>query len=160
LDSLLAGRKPKFVPAVAQAVLEVLNTYNIDISGKKIAVLGRGRWVGWPTGALLSASGGRVKLFDSNRKPSNEELAEIDILVAATGQPQMFGAELANSNLTIIDVGTTLFGGKLRGDVRLDDVRDKVSAITPVPGGVGPVTVAVLLENVVLAAKKLLTHST
>lgn len=159
LEALQEGVRPHFVPAVAEAVLELLNFYKIDIAGKNIVVLGKGGFVGKPIGELLELEGGKIKFFDAHKKPKTVEIAQADVIIGAAGEAEIFGKEFVNSSAIVIDVGTTLKNKHICGDFKASEIKDKVLGATPVPGGVGPITVAVLLRNVVRAAEMLLKNS-
>jgi len=144
----------QFLPAVALAVREIIKFYKIPLKKKKIVVVGRGKYVGESIVKVLQANHLAVEAVDQRTKSKERIIQQADILITAVGQPGLIQAEGIKRKVIIIDVGTTLVGGKIVGDVDFASVKEKVKAITPVPGGVGPVTVACLLKNVVEAAKK------
>lgn len=136
-------------PATARAVMAILDYYEFDILDKKVVVLGKSRLAGEPIALLLSRNGADVRIFD---KESNKEEVKLnskvsDILISATGNPNLITKEYVNENQVVIDVGINRLGEKIVGDVDFDNVSKIVKAITPVPGGVGPLTVACLFEN-------------
>lgn len=139
-----------FLPCTPAGVIQLLKRSNIDISGKECVVVGRSNIVGKPMAMLLLRENGTVTIAHSKTRDLKEVTKRADILVAAVGKPKFITAEYVKEGAVIIDVGIHRKGdGKLCGDVDFDDVLDKVSAITPVPGGVGPMTIAMLMNNCV-----------
>ena len=135
-------------------VLKLLQYYNIDITGKECVVVGRSNIVGKPMAMLLLQNDGTVTICHSKTKDLKEVCKRADILVCAIGKPKFFNREYIKDDAVVIDVGIhRMENGKLCGDVDFDDVKDIVSAITPVPNGVGAMTVAMLMNNCVEAAK-------
>lgn len=156
---------PAFVSATPFGILELLRRYEIETSGKNCVVIGRSNIVGKPMANLLSQKGypgdATVTVCHSRTKNLKEVCANADILIAAMGSPEFVTAEMVKEGAVVIDVGTTRVksdltksGWKLKGDVKFDEVSPKCSYITPVPGGVGPMTIVSLLNNTFLAAKK------
>lgn len=143
-----------FLPCTPAGVMEMLNYYNIDISGKECVVIGRSNIVGKPMGMLLLHKNGTVTLCHSRTKNLSEATARADILVAAVGKAKFVTADMVKPDAVVIDVGMNRENGKLCGDVDFDAVSQKASYITPVPGGVGPMTIAVLMQNTLTAAKR------
>jgi len=155
---------PAFVSATPAGIIELLKRYNIETSGKNCVVIGRSNIVGRPMANLLSQKGNpgdaTVTLVHSRTKNIKEVCAKADILIAAIGSPEFVTADMVKDGAVVIDVGTTRVksdktksGWKLTGDVKFDEVSPKCSFITPVPGGVGPMTRVMLLKNTLLAAK-------
>ena len=135
-------------------IMKILRHYNIDIAGKECVVVGRSNIVGKPMAMLLLQSDGTVTVCHSKTKNLKEICKRADILVCAIGKPKFFNKEYIKEGAVVIDVGIhRQDNGKLCGDVDFDDVKDIVSAITPVPNGVGAMTVAMLMHNCVEAAK-------
>lgn len=135
-------------------VLKILQHYNIDIAGKECVVVGRSNIVGKPMAMLLLQNDGTVTVCHSKTQDLPKVCKRADILVCAIGKPKFFNREYIKDNAVVIDVGIhRQDNGKLCGDVDFDDVKDIVSAITPVPGGVGAMTVAMLMNNCIEAAK-------
>lgn len=135
-------------------VLKILQHYNIDIEGKECVVVGRSNIVGKPMAMLLLQHNGTVTACHSKTQNLKDVCKRADILVCAIGKPKFFNKEYIKDGAVVIDVGIhRQENGRLCGDVDFDDVKDIVSAITPVPGGVGPMTVAMLMHNCVEAAK-------
>ena len=154
---------PSYLPATPDGILELLKYYRIETAGKKCVVIGRSNIVGRPMTNLLSQKGWdcTVTMCHSRTKNLKEEVAQGDIIVAALGQPEFVTAEMVKEGAVVIDVGITRVpsdktksGWKLLGDVKFDEVAPKCSYITPVPGGVGPMTIISLMKNTLKAAKK------
>ena len=134
--------------------MEMLHYYNIEVSGKNCVVIGRSNIVGKPMGMLLLHENGTVTICHSRTKNLAEVCSRADILVAAVGRPKFVTADMVKEGAVVIDVGMDRDeNGKLCGDVDFENVKDKCSYITPVPGGVGPMTIATLMKNTVKAAK-------
>ncbi len=141
-------------PCTAEGIVELLKYYNIKIEGMNCVVVGRSNIVGKPTALLLSHSNGTVTICHSKTQGLNKICKEADILVCAIGKPKFFNKEFISQNTAVIDVGIhRQVDGKLCGDVDFDDVKDIVSAITPVPGGVGLMTTSMLMKNCLKAYK-------
>ena len=139
-----------FLPCTPAGVIQLLKRSNIDIEGKECVVIGRSNIVGKPMALLLLRENGTVTITHSRTKDLKEITKRADILVAAIGKPKFVTAEYVKKGAVVIDVGIHRNAdNKLCGDVDFDDVVDKVSAITPVPGGVGPMTIAMLMNNCV-----------
>lgn len=156
---------PGFVSATPAGILELLRRYRIETSGKNCVVIGRSNIVGKPMSILMAQKGYpgdcTVTLCHSRTKNLKEVCRQADILIAALGKSEFVTADMVKDGTVIIDVGTTRVksdqtksGWKLLGDVKFDEVSPKCSFITPVPGGVGPMTIVSLLRNTLLAAKK------
>ncbi len=143
-----------FLPCTPAGVMELLKSENIDINGKDCVVIGRSNIVGKPMGMLLLHQNGTVTICHSRTKNLNEVCSRADILVAAVGIAKFVKADMVKDGAVVIDVGMNRDeNGKLCGDVDYDDVFSKASYITPVPGGVGPMTIAMLMKNTLMAAK-------
>ena len=139
-----------FLPCTPAGVIQLLKRSNIDIQGKECVVVGRSNIVGKPMALLLLRENGTVTIAHSRTKDLKEITKRADILVAAVGKPKFITADYVKEGAVVIDVGIHRNeNNKLCGDVDFDDVIDKVSAITPVPGGVGPMTIAMLMNNCV-----------
>ena len=143
-----------FVPCTPAGIMEMLKYENIDVSGKRCVVIGRSNIVGKPMAMLLLHKNGTVTVCHSKTENLKEICREADILVAAVGRANFVTADMVKEGAVVIDVGMNRVDGKLCGDVDFDSVKDKTSAITPVPGGVGPMTIAMLMKNTLTAAKK------
>ena len=156
---------PCFVSATPNGILQLLKRYNIETSGKKCVILGRSNIVGKPMATLMmqkaNPGDATVTVCHSRSKDLVKECREADILIAAMGQPNFVTADMVKEGAVVIDVGTTRVpdatrksGFKLTGDVKFDEVAPKCSYITPVPGGVGPMTIVSLMMNTLLAGTK------
>ena len=144
-----------FLPCTPAGVMELLSYYNIAIEGKECVVLGRSNIVGKPMALLLLAKNGTVTVCHSRTKNLAEMTRRADILVVAIGKERFVSADMVKDGAVVIDVGINRTAdGKLCGDVDFDAVSKKASFITPVPGGVGPMTITMLLNNTLIAAKK------
>jgi methylenetetrahydrofolate dehydrogenase (NADP+)/methenyltetrahydrofolate cyclohydrolase len=154
LGRLTAGL-PAFAPATAGAVMRLLDDHGVALSGRRVVVVGRSLVVGKPVAMLLLARDATVTVCHSRTADLPARTAEADVLVAAVGRPRMLGAEHVAAGAVVIDVGTTPDeNGALVGDVDAAAVTGRAGALTPVPGGVGPVTTALLLLNTVTAAAR------
>ena len=152
-----------FLPATPSGIMDLLKRYDIQTGGKNCVIIGRSNIVGRPLSVMLSQKGtdATVTLAHSRTKNLNSVASEADILVAALGSPYFVKADMVKDGAGVIDVGTTRIpcsdtksGYKLAGDVDFENVAPKCSYITPVPGGVGPMTRVALLKNTLLTAKK------
>lgn len=152
---LFAGDKNGYPPCTPQAVMEILEHYDIDLTGKKVTVVGRSMVVGKPVAMLLLAKNATVTICHTRTKNLAQECKNADIIVACAGVPKMITSEFVREGQTVIDVGIHVVDNKLCGDVDYDMVSEIVDAITPVPGGVGSVTTTVLLKHTVMSAEKL-----
>ena len=147
--------KYDFLPCTPAGVMELLRRYNVEISGKHCVVIGRSDIVGKPMAMLLLQANGTVTICHSRTKNLGELCTSADIVVAAVGKPNFVTADMVKDGAVVVDVGINrLDNGKLCGDVKYDEVAEKASYITPVPGGVGPMTIAMLMKNTLTAAKK------
>ena len=136
-------------------IVELLNHYSVAIEGKSCVVIGRSNIVGKPMALLLTERNGTVTLCHSRTKNLANITSEADIVVVAIGKPEFLTADMIKDGAVVVDVGINrLPDGKLVGDVKFDEVEKKASMITPVPGGVGPMTITMLLKNTLTAARK------
>lgn len=153
---------PAYISATPNGIMELLKRNNIETEGKNCVVLGRSNIVGTPMSILMSRNtnpgNATVTLVHSRTKNMKEVCAQADILIVAIGKPEFVGADMVKEGAVVIDVGTTRVpddsrekGWRLCGDVKFDEVKDKCSWITPVPGGVGPMTIASLMQNTLKA---------
>ena len=160
----MALNLPTFISATPFGILELLERYKIETSGKNVVVIGRSHIVGSPMSILLSqkrtVGNATVTLTHSRTKNLKEITLQADIVIAALGIPEFLTEDMVKENVTVIDVGITRVedvskknGYRLLGDVAFDEVSKKAAYITPVPGGVGPMTIAMLLKNTLLASK-------
>ncbi|MEM7571560.1 MAG: bifunctional methylenetetrahydrofolate dehydrogenase/methenyltetrahydrofolate cyclohydrolase FolD [Bacteroidota bacterium] len=156
---------PAYLPATPFGILEILSRYGVETSGKEVVVLGRSSIVGTPMSILMSRKGNpgnaTVTVCHSRTKDLEAHTRRADILVAAIGRPEMVTADMVKEGAVIIDVGINRVedssrsrGYRLCGDVNYADLESKVSAMTPVPGGVGPMTVVSLMQNTLQASKR------
>jgi methylenetetrahydrofolate dehydrogenase (NADP+)/methenyltetrahydrofolate cyclohydrolase len=160
----MALNLPTFISATPYGILELLERYKVETSGKHVVVIGRSHIVGSPMSILLSqkriVGNATVTITHSRTKNLKEITLQADIVIAALGIPEFLTEDMVKDNVTVIDVGITRVedkskknGYRLLGDVAFDEVSKKASFITPVPGGVGPMTIAMLLKNTLLASK-------
>ena len=144
----------KFLPCTPAGVMELLASENIEIEGKSCVVIGRSNIVGKPMAMLLLHKNGTVTITHSRTRNLKEICLEADIIVAAVGIPKFLKGDMVKDGAVVIDVGMDRDeNGKLCGDVDFDEVEKKAGYITPVPGGVGPMTIAMLMKNTLMAAK-------
>ena len=152
---ILQGR-PRFLPCTPAGIMELIRRNNIETKGKNAVVLGRSDIVGKPMAALLMQKGVDATVTVCHSRTNN--LADVtraaEILIVAIGKPKFVTADMVGDGAVVIDVGINRTESGLVGDVDFDAVKDKASAITPVPGGVGPLTIAMLLQNTLTAAKQ------
>ncbi len=142
-----------FLPCTPAGVMQLLEEYDIDPNGKNCVVIGRSNIVGKPMAMLLLHKNGTVTICHSRTKNLKEVCAQADILVAAVGKADFVTADMVKEGAVVIDVGMNRKDGKLCGDVAFDEVNEKASYLTPVPGGVGPMTITMLMKNTLKAAK-------
>jgi methylenetetrahydrofolate dehydrogenase (NADP+)/methenyltetrahydrofolate cyclohydrolase len=161
----MALNLPTFISATPFGILELLERYKVETSGKHVVVLGRSHIVGSPMSILLSQKrkigNATVTMCHSRTKNLKELTLQADIIIAAIGIPEFLKADMVKDNVTVIDVGITRLadttkksGFRLVGDVAFEEVAKKAEFITPVPGGVGPMTIAMLLKNTLLACQR------
>ena len=144
-----------FLPCTPYGVMKMLEKSNIQVEGKNAVVVGRSNIVGKPMALMLLEKGATVTICTSKTRNLAEHTRRADILVVATGKPKMITADMVKTNATVIDVGINRMpNGKLAGDVDFESVKEKAGYITPVPGGVGPMTIAMLLCNTIEAASR------
>ena len=144
-----------FLPCTPSGCMDLIHSTGVEISGKECVVIGRSNIVGKPMAMLLLHENGTVTVCHSRTKNLAEVCSRADILVAAVGKPNFVTADMVKEGAVVIDVGINrLPDGKLCGDVKFDEVSEKAGWITPVPGGVGPITIATLMKNTLTAAKQ------
>ena len=154
MSGVFTGKKIGFPPCTPQACMEILDHYQIDCTGKKAVVIGRSLVVGKPAAMMLVKKNATVTICHSHTKNLKEICKEADILIVAIGKPQFIDKEYVKDGAVVIDVGIHRDeNNKLCGDVKYDEVEPVASYITPVPGGVGPMTIAMLMHNCVEAMK-------
>ena len=143
-----------FLPCTPAGCMELIHSTGIEVAGKECVVVGRSNIVGKPMAMLLLHENGTVTICHSKTKNLAEVCRRADILVAAVGRPNFVTADMVKDGAVVIDVGINrLENGKLCGDVKFDEVSEKAGYITPVPGGVGPMTIAMLMKNTLTAAR-------
>lgn len=148
LGKLLKNDSPYAIPCTPKGIIRLLDEYNIDIESKIALVIGRSNIVGKPVSILLLNRNSTVIMTHTKTKNLENLTKTADILICAAGKKEMIKKEMIKENAVIIDVGITRDNdGKLKGDVDFNDVKEKASYITPVPGGIGPMTIAMLMEN-------------
>ncbi len=165
VGKLLTGSRDGFVPCTPAGCVELLREYKVETKGAEVVVVGRSNIVGKPVAALLMQPGAdaTVTVCHSRTRNLTDHTRRADILIAATGKPGLITGDMVQEGAVVIDVGinrvpdaTAKNGYRLVGDVAFDEVREVASLITPVPGGVGPMTIALLLQNTVRAASRTL----
>lgn len=142
------------LPCTPAGCLELIRSTGVELSGKKAVVIGRSNLVGKPAALLMLNENCTVTMCHSRTKNLADEVRQADIIIAATGRAKMITKDMVKPGAIIIDVGTSKIDGKLIGDVDFEAVKDIASYITPVPGGVGPMTIAMLMKNTLTAATK------
>ena len=143
-----------FLPCTPAGCMELIHSTGVEVAGKECVVIGRSNIVGKPMAMLLLHENGTVTVCHSKTKNLAEVCRRADILVAAVGRPNFVTADMVKDGAVVIDVGINrLENGKLCGDVKFDEVSEKAAYITPVPGGVGPMTIAMLMKNTLTAAR-------
>ncbi|XP_076948770.1 bifunctional protein FolD 4, chloroplastic-like [Bidens hawaiensis] len=158
----MRGRDPLFVPCTPKGCIELLHRYDIPIKGKRAVVIGRSNIVGMPAALLLQREDATVSIVHSRTKNPEEITRQADIIISAVGQPNMVRGSWVKPGAVLIDVGINSVedaecarGYRLVGDICYEEASKVASAITPVPGGVGPMTIAMLLSNTLLSAKRI-----
>ncbi len=146
------GAKAAFEPATPMAIMWLLSGYNVDLNGKRVLLIGRGKLVGAPLEKLLKDSGVDVHVADRNTDNLKQEVLEADVIITATGSPAILSADMIKPNAVVVDAGVASESGKTVGDLAPDVYERDDLTITPKKGGVGPLTVCALFENVIRAA--------
>ena len=152
IGRLVSGR-PRFAPCTPLGIMNLLGEYGIELTGRRAVVVGRSIDVGRPMAALLLNADATVTVCHSRTNDLASVTREADLVVAAVGRPRFITEEMVGQGTTVVDVGTNRVDGRLVGDVDFEAVRERAAAITPVPGGVGPMTIATLMENTFAAAR-------
>jgi methylenetetrahydrofolate dehydrogenase (NADP+)/methenyltetrahydrofolate cyclohydrolase len=150
---LLAKGRPELTPCTPAGVMELLRRHDVPLSGAEAVVIGRSDLVGRPLGALLLQESATVTICHSRTRDLPEVVRRADVVVAAVGRPKMVKGDWIRDGATVIDVGINRTDDGLVGDVDFDSARERAGLITPVPGGVGPMTIAMLLRNTMTAAR-------
>ena len=148
------GENPKFDPATPMAILWLLAGYNVDLNGKHILLIGRGKLVGAPLERMLKESGHDVEVIDKEVKDVSTRTVEADIIITATGSPAILHPHMIKQKAVVVDAGVASEGGKTVGDVAPEVYERDDLTLTPVKGGVGPLTVCALFDNVIRAARR------
>ncbi len=148
---LVVGQET-FLPCTPQGVMMLLDEAGVALEGKEAVIVGRSNIVGKPLALMLLARHATVTVCHSRTRDLDRQISRADVLVAAVGRPEMVRGEWIKKGAVVIDVGVNRVDDKLVGDVEFETARQRAGAITPVPGGVGPMTIAMLMENAVLAA--------
>ena len=150
VGKLFSGDKG-IVPCTALGILNILKSLNINLEGANIVIVGRSRLVGLPLAGLLLRQNATVTICHSKTKDLKEKTKQADILIVATGKKGLITEDFVKENAVVIDVGINRVEGRIYGDCEFETIKDKCKAITPVPGGVGPLTVTMLINNVIEA---------
>ncbi len=161
---LLMQGRPRFLPCTPAGIVQLLHRYDIPVAGKHVVVVGRSDIVGKPMAMLLaakdspcgpSAANATVTLAHSRTADLAAVVRSADVVIAAVGRPEMIRGEMLKPGAVVVDVGINRVGDRLVGDVAFDEAMEVASAVTPVPGGVGPLTIAMLLSNTLQAAREI-----
>ena len=147
IGKMMIGDETGFLPCTPAGVVHMFEEYNINLEGKDVLVIGQSNIVGKPMTLLLIKKRATVQVCNSKTKNLSEKLQKADVVVAAAGFPKLVKASDVKEDVVVIDVGINRVDGKLCGDVDFEEVSKKASFITPVPGGVGPMTIAMLIKN-------------
>ena len=148
------GQKPMFVPATAMAIDWLLAGYNVELTNKKIAIVGNGRLVGSPLAKIWKSAGFDISIYDSQTTNLSDSIKSSDVIVTATGVPGLITSDMIKSGAIVVDAGTAAEHGKIVGDLN-NNVRERNDlTITPIKGGVGPLTVVALFDNVITSARR------
>lgn len=147
VGKILLGIEPYAYPCTPKGILRLLDEYNIDLKGKNVVIVGRSNIVGKPVAQMLLNKHATVTICHSHTKNLSEITKTADILIAAVGVSKLIRKDMVKNNSVIVDVGTSRVDGKTCGDVDFENVFESVSYITPVPGGIGPMTIASLMGN-------------
>ena len=153
LKQLKRGQTPLILPATTGAIIEALKSVKINLKNKSVAIIGKSKIVGLPTYYYLKKHVRQINIYDSQTKNLPEKCKQADILIVAIGRPNFITANYVKKNAIAIDVGINKLDGKTVGDVDFKSVKKKAAWVTPVPGGIGPITVAMLLKNVISLLK-------
>jgi methylenetetrahydrofolate dehydrogenase (NADP+)/methenyltetrahydrofolate cyclohydrolase len=155
MGRLFKSEGPLFIPCTPLGIMELLLSTGVELLGKKAVIVGRSNLVGKPVAILLLEKHSTVTLCHSRTKELSRETSQADVLIAAVGKPGIIKGSMVKPGAIVIDVGTTRTEKGITGDVDFNSAKDVASYITPVPGGVGPMTIAMLLKNVLSGAKRI-----
>ena len=159
IGKMMIGDETGFLPCTPAGVVHMFEEYNINLEGKDVLVIGQSNIVGKPMTLLLIKKRATVQVCNSKTKNLSEKLQKADVVVAAAGSPKLIKAIDVKEDVVVIDVGINRVDGKLCGDVDFEEVSKKASFITPVPGGVGPMTIAMLIKNTFKSYKQKINKS-
>lgn len=149
MGKLFTGKKDVNIPCTSKAVIEILDFYNIDLTGKNVVIVGRSNIVGKPLIPQILNKNATVTVCHSKTRNIENILKQADVIIMAIGKAKFLKSEMIKENAILIDVGINFENGKMVGDIDFEDVKEKAYAITPVPGGIGVVTNALLIENII-----------
>lgn len=149
MGKLFLGKKDVLIPCTSKAVVETLDFYNIDLTGKKVVVVGRSNIVGKPLIPQLLAKNATVTICHSKTENLKNEIKQADVVVMAIGKAKFLKADMIKQGAVLIDVGINVEDGKVVGDIDFEDIQNKAYACTPVPGGIGVVTNSLLIDNII-----------
>ena len=147
IGKMVIGDETGFLSCTPYGIMQLLEEYKIEISGKDAVIIGRSNIVGKPMALMLIQKGATVQVCNSNTKDLRKKLSKADIIIVAAGVPKLLKKEDVKEGAVVIDVGINRVDGKICGDVDYEEVAEKTSYITPVPGGVGPMTISSLIKN-------------
>lgn len=142
-----------FMPPIIGAVREILNEYNIDLEGKHVCLVGRGELIGRPLAAYFLNLPVTLSVCGKSTQDLGNITRQADILISGVGQPNLIDGDMVKKGAVVIDIATTYNQGKVQGDIDFTSVKNQASLLTPVPGGVGPITVVKLMENIVFSVR-------
>lgn len=151
----LMQKRNTFIPCTPHGIMKMFEEYKITLQGANVVIVGRSNIVGKPLAQCLLNKNATITICHSKTTNIGEITKNADIVISCVGKPNFITKDMIKENAIVIDVGINRIDGKIVGDVDFEDVKDKTSYITPVPGGVGPMTIAMLLNNVIIAAKYL-----
>ena len=155
IGKLFVGKNDAIIPCTSKAVMEVFDFYNIDLTGKKVTVVGRSNIVGKPLIPQLLQKNATVTICHSKTQNLKEETRNADVVIMAIGKAKFLKKEDIKDGAILIDVGINFEDGKIVGDIDFEDIKEKASMCTPVPGGIGTITNAVLIRNIIESSEKL-----
>ena len=149
----LANNIDGLKPCTAKGIIKLLEYYNIELEGKKVTIIGRGKLVGIPLLFMMLEKNATVTICHTKTKNLKNQTLNSDIIVCGAGSPNLLTSDMINDGAVVIDAGISVIDGKIVGDANYDEIKDKCSFITPNPGGVGPMTIGMIMENTVEAYK-------
>ena len=149
MGKLFLGKQDAFIPCTSKAVIELIDYYNIDLQGKKVVIVGRSNIVGKPLIMQLLERNATVEICHSKTEDIQKETLQADIVIMAVGKAKFLKRDYIKNGAILIDVGINFEDGKMVGDIDYEDIQEKASMCTPVPGGIGAITNAVLIDNII-----------